>query len=82
MIGLVFLGEESNYVKAVKIHKAPKVMILPLLVLGVACIVSGFLQTPFMNLFHTENSHMPIDIVSLAFSLLALILGGLPAWSI
>jgi len=82
VIGLVFLGKESNYVKAVKIHKAPKAMTLPLLVLGVACIVSGLLQTPFTNLFHVENSHMPIDIVSLAFSLLALILGGLPAYMV
>jgi len=82
MIGLVFLGKESNYIKTTKMHKAPKVMILPLLVLAVACIVSGFLRTPFMNLFHVGNSHMPIDTVSLAFSLLALILGGLPAYMV
>jgi len=82
MIGLVFLGKESNYIKTAKMHKAPKVMTLPLLVLAVACVVSGFLQTPFTNLFHVESSHIPIDIVSLAFSLLALILGGLPAYMV
>ena len=81
MIGLVFLGEEST-VKAERTREVPKVMIFPLIVLAVACIISGFLQTQFMHLFHAEKSGLTINPISLSWSLLALILGGLPAYLI
>ena len=82
MIGLVFLGEESSQVKAAKRHKTPKVMILPLIILAATCAVSGFLQVPFTNLFHAENLHLSLNVACLFFSLLALLIGGLPAYMI
>ncbi len=85
MISLVFLGKESAFLKTKKLHEAPSVMTLPLVILTLACIVSGFLQLPFAHMMSqvvpiTELSFMNIGTVPLTCSLLALVIGGLPAY--
>jgi NADH-quinone oxidoreductase subunit L len=47
MFFLVFTGEERN--KKHPVHESPSVMVLPMLVLGVLAVVSGYVQTPFFH---------------------------------
>lgn len=83
MLGLVFLGEETDYVKQKIIHKPLSVMTIPLLLLAAACIASGFLQPFLIKLFNLEVSGtFEINYASLGFSLLALLVGGIPAYTI
>ncbi len=42
-IKLVFLGKESEHLKELHVHEAPKTMLGPAVVLGALCIVWGFL---------------------------------------
>ena len=88
MTALTFLGEESPFLKGKKLHEAPKVMVVPLVILASACIISGFLQTPFAHLMSQMSptnmsvSLIKVEIVPLTFSILALLIGGLPAYTI
>jgi len=86
MMALVFLGEESSFVKNKRLRKAPKVMTLPLLILALACVVSGFMLSPFAHVFYgtqlMEAIHLlgRIEVMPLTCSLLSLLIGGLPAY--
>jgi len=87
MVSFVFLGEESDFLKGKRSHEAPSVMTVPLLILSLTCMVSGFLQIPFVHMMSqiipiTESSFMDIEIVPVSLSLLALVIGGLPAYMV
>jgi len=90
MVALVFLGEESEFIKNMsrKLHEAPKVMTIPLVILAFACLFSGFLQSPFASAFsqivtiRESATFMKIEVEPLTYSLLSLLVGGLPAYLI
>lgn len=87
MLSLVFLGEESSFIKEKKLSEAPKVMTLPLVVLASACVASGFLQPSLANLMSQvapvgEPSFPSISVIPLSCSLLALVAGGIPAYMV
>ncbi|RLI19358.1 NADH-quinone oxidoreductase subunit L, partial [Candidatus Bathyarchaeota archaeon] len=88
MIAFVFLGEESEFIKNMdaKPREAPKIMITPLLILAFACLTSGFLQSPFASTFSqiitvgNVAAFTKIEVEPLIYSLLSLLIGGLPAY--
>ena len=88
MIAFVFLGEESEFIKNMdaKPREAPKIMITPLLILAFACLTSGFLQSPFALTFSqiitvgNVAAFTKIEVEPLIYSLLSLLIGGLPAY--
>jgi len=85
VVSFVFLGEKSDFLKRKRLHEAPSVMTVPLLILALICIVSGFLLDPFAYMMSrivpvTKNSFTDVEIMSVSLSLLALMIGGLPAY--
>jgi len=87
MVAFTFLGEESPFLKRKKLREAPLLMTAPLIILASACIISGFLGYPFM---HLMSQTLPMGIpqfteseaAPLFYSLIALLVGGLPAYMI
>jgi len=63
-------------------------MTIPLIILASACVISGFLQPSFANLMSqmfpkiADLSIMNIEVLPLSISLLALVVGGLPAYMV
>jgi NADH-quinone oxidoreductase subunit L len=87
MVALTFLGKESDFIKGKRLHEAPVVMTIPLVILALASITSGFVQAPFVHLMSqamqlTDFSPFRIEIIPLFYSLLTLLVGGLPAYLI
>ena len=59
MIGLVFFGEKSDYLKKLEaagkhIHEAPLVMTVPLMILALFSVISGFFAPVFEQFFETQ----------------------------
>ena len=87
-VALTFLGHESTVLKDKKLREAPSVMTIPLIILASACVISGFLQPSFANLMSqmfpkiADLSIMNIEVLPLSISLLALVIGGLPAYMV
>jgi len=84
-VALTFLGRESSFLKGKKLQEAPRVMRIPLVILASSCIVSGFLQTSFADLMSqffssTVQSSTINEVLPLSVSLLALVIGGVPAY--
>lgn len=51
---LVFMGKESDHLKSLHLHEAPKIMLFPAAVLAVLCVAWGFVE-PWLNGFmHVE----------------------------
>ena len=90
MIALVFLGKESEFAKKMrgKREEAPKVMLIPLIILAFFCLASGFLHSFFIPAFsqiitiEKTSEFMGLEILPLTFSLFSLLIGGLPAYLI
>ena len=86
MLALVFLGEPPSHLRGGRVHEAPRVMTIPMVVLAVLCVLSGFLQAPLAylmsHIFHSASlpTSLEADILPLSTSLLALAAGGLPAY--
>ncbi len=59
MIGLVFFGEKSDYLKKLEaagkhIHEAPLVMTVPLMILALFSVISGFFAPVVEQFFETQ----------------------------
>lgn len=86
VIVLTFLGHESTLLKNKKLHEAPSVMTIPLIILALTCVISGFLQPSFASLMAkifpeiADLSIMKIEVLPLSLSLTALVMGGLLAY--
>lgn len=57
MFSLVFMGKESEHIKKQHVHEAPKIMIIPGVVLAALCIVWGISQTFIASFMHVELEH-------------------------
>ncbi len=80
LLSLTFLGKKSDYAKGFHVHE-PKVMIIPLIILTVFCIITGFLEGSFEHFLGAEMKiHMGITPVLLSVS--AFLIGGVPAYLI
>lgn len=97
MIGLVFYGEESDYIKKLKaehkLHDAPLVMKIPLIVLAAATVIVGFLFEPIQGILEGEaiNYNNLVEMIGeyvyhslvsplLLLTLVIISVGFLPAW--
>ncbi len=54
MFSLVFLGKPSEFIQKIKIHEAPKVMLIPAAILAGLCIVWGVAQPVVASFMHVE----------------------------
>jgi NADH:ubiquinone oxidoreductase subunit 5 (subunit L)/multisubunit Na+/H+ antiporter MnhA subunit len=59
-ITLTFLGKRSEHIKELHVHEAPKIMLAPAVVLGVLCVVWGFVA-PWLGTFLGVES--PISLL-------------------
>lgn len=57
MFSLVFMNNQSDYLKDVHVHESPKIMLIPAAILGALCIIWG-LSEPIVASF----MHVSIDI--------------------
>lgn len=51
---LVFMGKESEHLKTLHVHEAPKIMLFPAAVLAVLCVVWGFFEPWLTGFMHVE----------------------------
>ncbi|MEM3378998.1 MAG: NADH-quinone oxidoreductase subunit L [Candidatus Bathyarchaeia archaeon] len=51
---LVFMGKESEHLKTLHVHEAPKIMLFPAAVLAVLCVVWGFFEPWLTSFMHVE----------------------------
>ena len=71
---LVFLGDNSRIKDTHHLHESPYLMTIPLIILAVAAVISGFFEEPFLE--YLGLSHMSgIKPIPVMISLTALILG-------
>jgi NADH-quinone oxidoreductase subunit L len=71
---LVFLGDKSRLKDTHHLHESPYVMTIPLIILAVAAVISGFLEEPFLE--YLGLGHIGgIETIPLITSLTALIIG-------
>jgi len=76
---MVFLGKESRHRGSHHLHESPYVMTIPLVILAVAAVVSGFLEEPFLQYLGIEHG-AGLEAVPVGLSLTALVLGFVPAY--
>ena len=53
-ITLVFMGKESNHLKKLHLHEAPKIMLIPAAILAVLCIGWGLMEPLVVSFMHVE----------------------------
>jgi NADH:ubiquinone oxidoreductase subunit 5 (subunit L)/multisubunit Na+/H+ antiporter MnhA subunit len=51
---LVFMGTESEHLKKLHLHEAPKIMLIPAAILAVLCIAWGLMEPLIVNFMHVE----------------------------
>ena len=51
---LTFMGEESEHLKELHPHEAPKIMLYPAAILAVLCVAWGFIGPWLVNFMHVE----------------------------
>jgi NADH-quinone oxidoreductase subunit L len=51
---LTFMGEESEHLKKLHPHEAPKIMLYPAAILAVLCVAWGFIGPWLVNFMHVE----------------------------
>jgi len=67
MFSLVFMGKESEHLQKQHIHEAPKIMLVPAMILAGFCIIWGISQ-PFVGEFmHVETPSLLAAFTSLEF---------------
>jgi NADH-quinone oxidoreductase subunit L len=54
MLSLVFMGKESEHLKKQHIHEAPKVMLIPAMILAGLCIIWGLAEPLVATFMHVE----------------------------
>jgi NADH:ubiquinone oxidoreductase subunit 5 (subunit L)/multisubunit Na+/H+ antiporter MnhA subunit len=57
MFSLVFMGKESEHLRKQHVHEAPKVMLIPAMVLAGLCVVWGLSQPLIASFMHFELEH-------------------------
>jgi len=57
MFSLVFMGKESEHLQKTHVHEAPKVMLIPAMILAGFCIIWGISQPLIANFMHFELEH-------------------------
>ena len=57
MFSLVFMGKESEHLKKHHVHEAPRVMLIPAMILAGFCIIWGISQPLIANFMHFELEH-------------------------
>ena len=57
MFSLVFMGKESVHLQKQHVHEAPKVMLIPAVVLAGLCVVWGLSQPLIASFMHFELEH-------------------------
>ncbi len=57
MFSLVFMGKESEHLKKQHVHEAPKIMLIPAMILAGFCIIWGLSQPLIANFMHFELEH-------------------------
>jgi NADH-quinone oxidoreductase subunit L len=71
---LVFLGNESEHLQKLHPHEAPKIMLIPAVVLAVACLVWGFLMPALGSYMGVEVPGLLSSFLGLETAIFALIL--------
>jgi NADH-quinone oxidoreductase subunit L len=61
MFSLVFMGKESEHLKRQHVHEAPKIMLIPAMILAGFCIIWGVSQPLIANFMHFELEHTLLD---------------------
>jgi NADH-quinone oxidoreductase subunit L len=61
MFSLVFMGKESEHLKRQHVHEAPKIMLIPAMILAGFCIIWGISQPLIANFMHFELEHTLLD---------------------
>jgi NADH-quinone oxidoreductase subunit L len=61
MFSLVFMGKESEHLKRQHVHEAPKIMLIPAIILAGFCIIWGISQPLIANFMHFELEHTLLD---------------------
>ena len=61
MFSLVFMGKESEHLKKQHVHEAPKIMLIPAMILAGFCIIWGISQPLIANFMHFELEHTLLD---------------------
>jgi NADH:ubiquinone oxidoreductase subunit 5 (subunit L)/multisubunit Na+/H+ antiporter MnhA subunit len=61
MFSLVFMGKESEHLKHQHVHEAPKIMLIPAMILAGFCIIWGISQPLIANFMHFELEHTLVD---------------------
>jgi NADH-quinone oxidoreductase subunit L len=61
MFSLVFMGKESEHLKRQHVHEAPKIMLIPAIILAGFCIIWGVSQPLIANFMHFELEHTLLD---------------------
>ena len=76
---LVFTGQPSNESDASKAHESPSSMTVPLIILSVLAVVSGFVYTPWTGSFSTwltgEEAGEHANVIVMVVSVLVGVLG-------
>jgi NADH-quinone oxidoreductase subunit L len=57
MFSLVFMGKESEHLQKQHVHEAPKVMLIPAIVLAGLCVIWGLSQPLIASFMHFELEH-------------------------
>jgi NADH:ubiquinone oxidoreductase subunit 5 (subunit L)/multisubunit Na+/H+ antiporter MnhA subunit len=57
MFSLVFMGKESEHLQKQHVHEAPKVMLIPAMILAGLCIAWGLSQPLIASFMHFELEH-------------------------
>ena len=61
MFSLVFMGKESEHLKHQHVHEAPRIMLIPAMILAGFCIIWGISQPLIANFMHFELEHTLLD---------------------
>ncbi|XHH09609.1 MAG: NADH-quinone oxidoreductase subunit L [Candidatus Bathyarchaeia archaeon] len=67
MFSLVFMGKESEHLQKQHIHEAPKVMLVPAMILAGFCIIWGVSQPLVGEFMHVETPSLLSAFTSLEF---------------
>ncbi len=67
MFSLVFMGKESEHLQKQHIHEAPKIMLVPAMILAGLCIIWGIAQPLVGEFMHVETPSLLSAFTSLEF---------------
>jgi len=67
MFSLVFMGKESEHLQKQHIHEAPKIMLIPAMILAGLCIIWGISQPLVGEFMHVETPSLLSAFTSIEF---------------